>query len=544
MSFIGKLFVFEGADGVGKSTVSQLVAERLSNNGNSCLYLSFPGKEEGTLGNLVYQIHHDQKRFNIDSIVPASLQVLHIAAHIDAIEKKIIPAIKEGKIILLDRFWWSTLVYGKVYGVNYKSLKSMIELEKVHWGKLKPTIAFLITRETSLRENTDLTTWTKLNKEYEKLTKKESKQYKILEISNNGDINFTVNAIVEEINKVETILPSISKQSVPFVFTSLAPAQTTEVYDTYWRFATERQAIFFRKMENHLYPLTKDPILANYKFTNAYRASDRVSQYLIKNVIYKGQQSPEEIFFRILLFKTFNRIETWEYLTERMGSISYSEYSFKLYDQLLSKAMSNGKSIFSAAYIMTSGQSSFGYPRKHQNHLKLLELLMEDEIPNRITELKSMKELFELLRSYPTIGDFLAYQYTIDINYSELTNFTENEFVEPGPGAKDGIRKCFSDLGGLNEVEIIKQVTERQELEFERLGLNFQTLWGRPLHLIDCQNLFCEVDKYARIAHPEIKGISDRKRIKQRYFPRNQEIGYWYPPKWGINHLIKSEGGN
>lgn len=97
MSFVGKLFVFEGADGVGKSTVSQLVTERLKNNGNSCLYLSFPGKEEGTLGNLVYQIHHDQKHFNIDAIVPASLQVLHIAAHIDAIEKKIIPAIKEGK---------------------------------------------------------------------------------------------------------------------------------------------------------------------------------------------------------------------------------------------------------------------------------------------------------------------------------------------------------------------------------------------------------------------------------------------------------------
>ena len=45
------------------------------------------------------------------------------------------------------------------------------------------------------------------------------------------------------------------------------------------------------------------------------------------------------------------------------------------------------------------------------------------------------------------------------------------EFVVPGPGALDGIRKCFSDLGGLTEADLIRVVTERQEDEFERLGL-------------------------------------------------------------------------
>ena len=49
------------------------------------------------------------------------------------------------------------------------------------------------------------------------------------------------------------------------------------------------------------------PILARFKFTNAYRASDRVSQYLIRNVIYEGSQSSEEVFFRTLLFKIFKQ---------------------------------------------------------------------------------------------------------------------------------------------------------------------------------------------------------------------------------------------
>lgn len=539
-----KLYVFEGPDGVGKSTLSLALAERIRDSGIQCVYLSFPGQEEGTLGNLVYQIHHDQKRLNVNSISQTSLQVLHVAAHIDAIENKIIPALNEGETVILDRFWWSTLIYGRVYGANSKSLKSMIELEKIHWGSLKPDVVFLITRKSPLVENTDISIWKKLRREYKRISKKESDQYRIVEIGNDRDISSAIDAILKETNKVRSKKSIILKESAPLAFSSLTPAIPTDVFNTYWRFAAERQEIFFRKIRNHTYPLTKDPILAKYKFTNAYRASDRVSQYLIRNVIYAGPKSPVEVFFRILLFKIFNRIDTWEYLLEKVGTISYARYSFKSYDRFLMEAMSKGESIYSAAYIMTSGRRSFGYPRKHQNHLKLLELMIEDGVPYRITELKSMKELFELLRFYPTIGDFLAYQYSIDINYSELTNFNENEFVVPGPGAKDGIHKCFSSLGGLNEVEIIKQITERQEIEFERLGLSFKTLWGRSLHLIDCQNLFCEVDKYARIAHPEIKGLSNRTRIKQKYFPNNTRINYWYPPKWEINNLIISEGGN
>ena len=75
-------------------------------------------------------------------------------------------------------------------------------------------------------------------------------------------------------------------------------------------------------------------------------------------------------------------------------------------------------------------------------------------------------------------------------------------------------------------------------MEFERLGLSFRSLWGRPLQLIDCQNLFCETDKYARLAHPEVRGLSGRTKIKQIYRPTIEPIDYWYPPKWGINAAI------
>ena len=312
----------------------------------------------------------------------------------------------------------------------------------------------------------------------------------------------------------------------------------SKVYDTYWKFATERQNIFFNKINNKTV-WTEDEILKKHKFTNAYRASDRVSQYLIKEVIYNHSQEPKEVLFRILLFKTFNKIETWELLNRHIGNISFKHYQFELYDNVLTDIMNSKKAIYSGAYIMTSGRSTFGHSKKHRNHLKLIEFMMNDKLDEKISELGSLEELFYLLKSYPTIGNFLGYQYATDINYSPLCNFDEMDFVFPGPGALDGIKKCFVDIGGYNQSDIIKYVTDRQEKEFLRLNLDFKDLWGRKLKLIDCQNLFCEVDKYARVAHPDIEGISGRKRIKQIYRPKkNNSINYWYPPKWNINTKI------
>jgi hypothetical protein len=78
-------------------------------------------------------------------------------------------------------------------------------------------------------------------------------------------------------------------------------------------------------------------------------------------------------------------------------------------------------------------------------------------------------------------------------------------------------------------------MADSQDEHFDRLGLEFKGLRGRPLQLIDCQNLFCEVDKYARVAHPDISGVSGRSRIKQAYRLDGAPVTAWFPPKWGLN---------
>src|ERR1700687_4393143 len=79
----------------------------------------------------------------------------------------------------------------------------------------------------------------------------------------------------------------------------------SHVFDTYWRFAAERQRIFHARAAGTPPPWTDDPILSAHRFTNAYRASDRVSQYLINEVVPGCDQDPVDICFRILLFKFF-----------------------------------------------------------------------------------------------------------------------------------------------------------------------------------------------------------------------------------------------
>jgi hypothetical protein len=327
--------------------------------------------------------------------------------------------------------------------------------------------------------------------------------------------------------------PIFSHEAADFSF--LHPLKPTLLFTAFWRFAAERQRVFWRRVHGLPAPWTTDPVLQAYRFTNAYRASDRVSQYLVRSVIYEGSQEPRELFFRILLFKLFNRIETWELLHREAGPLRANDFCVERYDRALTAAMGRGRPIYSAAYIMPSGGSSAPFARKHRMHLELLARMLKDELPNRLTGTATMAQAFAALRAYPTIGDFLAYQYVTDLNYSPLTNFSETEFVVAGPGAQSGIRKCFADTGNLTDAEVIRLVQERQADCFAAAGVTFPTLRSRELQLIDVQNLFCEIDKYARVAYPRFTTPEGRHRIKQRFQPSAAMLPLWYPPKWGIN---------
>ena len=291
--------------------------------------------------------------------------------------------------------------------------------------------------------------------------------------------------------------------------------QRKQVFDTYWQTLAERQEIYFGKPTN-------DPIFQQYKFCNVYRASDRVSQFLIRNVIYKNKTSPENTLFRIFLFRLLNKNDTWVNLENRLGGISLKYFSFERYSKIFE---SLPRPIYGNAFILCATKA-FGYDQKHLNHLALLQSIDWKNLVN----VKSLKELFFKLRDLPLIGNFMAYQLAIDFNYSQVFDFDENDFTVAGPGAIRGIHKCFSDLGGKSYEYIIQYMVDQQA------NHEFKNLWGRPLHAIDCQGWFCETDKYSRVKFPEL--TSNRSRIKAKYIRSKTRIDYYYPPKWKINNLV------
>ena len=199
----GYLFVFEGADGVGKTTIIENLKSKFDSQNRSVKTIGFPGYKKATLGNLVYQIHITPKNIDISAIDSTSLQLLHIAAHIDSINNEIIPSLERGDIIFLDRYWWSTYVYGKIYGVEESVLKQMINIEKHFWRNYLPSTLFLIkSPKEPYKLGLDIKLWEKIVSEYNSLSQFECKFYPVEAILNSQSIDLSLNKIMKSITEI------------------------------------------------------------------------------------------------------------------------------------------------------------------------------------------------------------------------------------------------------------------------------------------------------------------------------------------------------
>ena len=101
----GKLIVFEGAEGAGKTTQIRLIAERLALAGVPVLAIREPG---GTpVGDAIREILLDSEHH----INPSAEALLFMASRAVLIAGEIVPALERGDVVLLDRFFLSTYAY-------------------------------------------------------------------------------------------------------------------------------------------------------------------------------------------------------------------------------------------------------------------------------------------------------------------------------------------------------------------------------------------------------------------------------------------------
>ena len=127
----GTFIVIEGLDGSGKTTQARILAARLRRSHNA-LYTQEPS--HGKIGTFIRErILYGEKRF------PITVEALLFAAdRIEHVQNEVLPALAEGRLVVSDRYIYSSLAYQGSAGL------SLEWIETVNQHALKPDLALFI----------------------------------------------------------------------------------------------------------------------------------------------------------------------------------------------------------------------------------------------------------------------------------------------------------------------------------------------------------------------------------------------------------------
>ena len=129
----GKFIVFEGGDGSGKSTALEKIYDFLVENGIECIKTREPGgiKISEDIRNIIL----DTKNTEMDRKTEA---LLYAAARRQHLVEKVIPELEKGKIVLCDRFIYSSLAYqGYARGIP---VDEIFQINKFAIGEYMPDL--------------------------------------------------------------------------------------------------------------------------------------------------------------------------------------------------------------------------------------------------------------------------------------------------------------------------------------------------------------------------------------------------------------------
>lgn len=106
-NFPGYFIDIEGLDGSGTSTQVRLVARELKKQGFAPFLTKEPS--QGPVGKLIRQALEKK------TVLPAaSLQLLFAADRGDHLDRKIIPRLEKGEMVITDRYLWSSIAFGSI----------------------------------------------------------------------------------------------------------------------------------------------------------------------------------------------------------------------------------------------------------------------------------------------------------------------------------------------------------------------------------------------------------------------------------------------
>ena len=270
---------------------------------------------------------------------------------------------------------------------------------------------------------------------------------------------------------------------------------------------TERYKIHLKKdILKKEKPWTSDKILQKYRFCNVRREHDKETKWLIKNLC-QGNLTYKNKILNITLFRLINKSKT----IEIFGPIDFSNPDLENIKQKIKTFENQNPSyIYFSNAFFTSGPKTAAnklFPEEPNMVIKIIKLAQsynQQNIVREITKSNNPKQVFEILKSFNGLGDFLAYQIFVDFTYIPEFPFSENEFVIAGPGCKNGLNLIFEDLGGLGYEEALFWLRDNQNEIFSQFNYNPKELFSdlpeedRHLNIMSLENCMCEISKYLR----------------------------------------------
>jgi dTMP kinase len=157
----GKFIVFEGGEGVGKTTQAELLAQKLQELEQKTHVTREPGGDK--IGEEIREILKNSSE--IDSICEI---LLIFAARRDHFVKLISPLLDEGYFVICDRFYDSSLIYQGL--LKNISIKDIMELKWISIGDFEPDLTMVLDVDTDISLSR-IATRNLTNDEYDKMSR-------------------------------------------------------------------------------------------------------------------------------------------------------------------------------------------------------------------------------------------------------------------------------------------------------------------------------------------------------------------------------------
>lgn len=265
-------------------------------------------------------------------------------------------------------------------------------------------------------------------------------------------------------------------------------------------FIWEREAIRIARENGHPAPWTNDPVLGKYKFTNVHRVDDRVSQWVLNNLI-TPYEDRADLWFTLLIGRLINWPPTLTALIN--GGVipcAPDEFDAECFVQVVEGCKETQTKVYSGAYMV--------YPTKMDPGGNKSQAIAKHIIGAAIEKHEAIQR--ELDCDDPTIegfvtvmsrcfgiSTFMAGQVAADLTYASEGQLSRASdlftFAPIGPGSSRGLNYLLERApnAGWTQQNFNRELIKIHEAIIDELGIQTMTLH-------DVQNCLCEYSKYCR----------------------------------------------